>query len=298
MSAAGTGRARCLRAGRRCCLLALLLAGAVAAGGCASLVASAASGFASNLSSAILDQDDPELVREATPAYLLLLDSFARDSRDPAMLGAAAQLYAAYGTLFVSDPQRAAALTRDAREYGRRALCAAAAAACDIDALVFDEYAATLDRLGSGAADALYSYCVGSLAYIQAHSDDFVALADLPKVERALERLADFASGERLGDVYKYLGILNSLRPPALGGRPERGRDFFERALAINGDRDLSIRVEYARGYARLVYDRELHDRLLNEVLAADVEQPGFTLFNSLAREQARRLLAEADEYF
>ncbi len=289
---------RKLRTTMRCCLLAGLAAAAAASSGCASLAASAASGFADKLSSAIVDQDDPELVREATPAYLLLLDSFARDSRDPAMLGAAAQLYAAYGTLFVSDPGRAARLTEDARDYARRALCAAAAAACGVDALLFDDYAATVSTLGPNVADALYSYCVGSLAFIQAHSDDFIALAALPKIELALQRLADLESGPRLGDVYKYLGILNSLRPPALGGRPERGREFFERALAINGDRDLSIRVEYARGYARLVYDRDLHDRLLNEVLSAEVEQPGFTLFNSLAVEQARQLLAEADEYF
>ena len=46
------------------------------------------------------------------------------------------------------------------------------------------------------------------------------------------------------------------------------------------------------------MYDRELHDRLLNEVLAADVEQPDLTLFNLLAREQAEALLNSADDYF
>ena len=43
---------------------------------------------------------------------------------------------------------------------------------------------------------------------------------------------------------------------------------------------------------------KELHDRLLNEVLAAQASQPGYTLMNSLAQEQARELLASADEYF
>jgi hypothetical protein len=66
----------------------------------------------------------------------------------------------------------------------------------------------------------------------------------------------------------------------------------------LTDGKDLSIKVEYARGYARLVYDRELHDRLLNEVLVSDVKQPGFTLANSLAWQQAEELLASADEYF
>jgi hypothetical protein len=41
-----------------------------------------------------------------------------------------------------------------------------------------------------------------------------------------------------------------------------------------------------------------LHDRLLNEVLAADPYQDGYTLSNVLAQEQAREMLAQADEYF
>ena len=48
----------------------------------------------------------------------------------------------------------------------------------------------------------------------------------------------------------------------------------------------------------RLLYDRELHDRLLEEVLDAPAEQPGLTLFNNLAKADARDLLSTADEYF
>jgi hypothetical protein len=66
----------------------------------------------------------------------------------------------------------------------------------------------------------------------------------------------------------------------------------------VSNDRDLSIKVDYARYYARTLYDRELHDRLLQDVLAADPEAPGLTLFNTLAQEEARELLASADDYF
>ncbi len=287
-----------MSSGRRLVVLLAVAMVVFSSIGCSSIASSAASGFASNLSDAILDQDDPELVREATPAYLLLLDSFAKDSDNATTLGAASQLYAAYGILFVTDTQRAHKLTAKARDYGRRALCAADRNSCGLDDLAFDAYQQVVAAIPMNAAEALYSYCVGSLAYIQAHSSDWGALADLPKAEAALNRLREIAPEQHLGDVYKYLGILNTLRPPALGGKPEIGREYFERALQVNGDRDLSIRVEYARGYARLMYDRELHDRLLNEVLAADVEQPGYTLFNVMAQQQARELLKSADDYF
>jgi TRAP transporter T-component len=46
------------------------------------------------------------------------------------------------------------------------------------------------------------------------------------------------------------------------------------------------------------VYDRDLHDRLLNEVIAADPVAQDLTLSNILAQQQARELLGNAGEYF
>jgi hypothetical protein len=270
----------------------------LALSGCSSLVSSVASGAAEDLSTALLDQEDPELVREATPAYLILLDSFAQGSDSPATLGAAAELYAAYGIVFVDDPERSMTLTTRARDYGRQALCAADKNACELTGLDFDTYAGIINELGPRAADAAFSYSIATLAYILAHSGDFTALADLPKIEVVLLRVLEIGDETRRADVYKYLGILNSLRPPALGGQPERGREYFEKAIELSGGRDLSVKVELAQGYARLVYDRELHDRLLVEVLEADPRAPGLTLFNTIAQEQATELLASADDYF
>ena len=66
----------------------------------------------------------------------------------------------------------------------------------------------------------------------------------------------------------------------------------------LSEGRNLMIKVLYARSYARLVFDRPLHDRLLGEVLAADPEMPGLVLTNTLARQEASELLAGADDYF
>ena len=77
-----------------------------------------------------------------------------------------------------------------------------------------------------------------------------------------------------------------------------RARQFFEKAIELSDGRDLSAKVELAQTYARLVYDRELHDRLLVQVVEADPRASGLTLFNKIAQEQARELLASADDYF
>ena len=54
----------------------------------------------------------------------------------------------------------------------------------------------------------------------------------------------------------------------------------------------------YAEQYARLMFDRDLHDRLLNEVLEAPALADGLTLMNTVAKEQAQQLLESADDYF
>jgi hypothetical protein len=94
------------------------------------------------------------------------------------------------------------------------------------------------------------------------------------------------------------MGILLTLRPPSLGGKPEEAREHFEKAIAMSDGRDLSAKVEYAKGYAKLLYERELHDRLLGEVMEASPYADGLTLSNVMAKEEAEQLMAEADDYF
>ena len=282
------------RAGHLIVICILLLNSA-----CASLMSSAASGFADNLSAAVLNQNDPQTVRDGAPAYLLLLDSFLEGSPDdPALLSAAANLYATYGFVFTDDPERAKRLTERARGYSMRAICNSYSAACSWDGMLFEEYEATLDGLSERHADVVFSHGLASLAYIRKHSSHYAAIAMLPYSQALLERYLEINDGSDDGTIHTYLGILNTLLPASLGGDPEKGRAHFERAIELSGGRDLGAKVEFAEGYARLLYERELHDVLLNEVLAADPIVPGNTLPNVLAQERAAVLLATADDYF
>lgn len=286
------------RTHRALLLFAVMLTG-LATAGCAAIASSAAGGLADNLSLAILNQDDPETVRDGAPAYLLLIDSLVQGSpENEDLLRAAATLYTAYGSIFVEDPERAARLTDRARRYAERGMCLRSASACELGSLEYAALTRTLAGLGENDLPMLYTYSVAWLGWIRAHSDDWVALADLPKVEAALQRVNALDDRYENGSVHLYLGILNTLRPPALGGKPEVGREHFEKAIEISGGRDLSAKVEYARSYARMLYERDLHDRLLTEVLESAADVPGLTLLNSIARREAAELLASADDYF
>jgi len=279
--------------------LLLPLMAAVNLAACASMVASAGSGLTGNLNTAILNQDDPALVRDGAPAYLLMLDSFVEGApENVAVLSAAAELYSAYGVIFVDDPVRARKLTTRARAYGRRALCAADEALCGSWELPYDAYVEALQQVGAADAPALYTFGLSWMAYIQAHSDDFSALARLPQVQATFQRVQTLDALYEQSNIEHFLGVLNTIRPPALGGDFDAGLAHYRKALEVSGGHDLAIKVDFARYYARTLYDRELHDRLLKEVLAADPQQPGLTLFNTLAQDEARELLASADDYF
>src|SRR3569832_2944314 len=107
-----------------------------------------------------------------------------------------------------------------------------------------------------------------------------MALAELPKVTAMLQRVVALDDAYEHGEAQLYLGILFSQLPPALGGRPEEGKAHFDKAIEYSHGRNLLAKVEYARNYARLVFDRVLHDRLLREVLDVDPVATGQSLIH------------------
>ena len=267
-----------------------------ALGGCASL---ATERLAGNLSMAILNQDDPETVRAGAPSYLLLLDGLIEGSPDDTyLLLGGAKLYAAYAGVFVDDPGRARRLADRALSYARRAACGHDARLCELDSLPYPELEPLLEGYPASGLEVLYGYASVWAGWIQAHSGDWKALAQLARVERMMKRVIAVDEGHDHGRAHLYLAVMNTLLPPTMGGKPEIGRNHFEKAIELSDGRDLKVKVEFARRYARMLFDRELHDRLLNEVIAADIAAPGLTLSNTLAQREARGLLAESAEYF
>lgn len=261
--------------------------------GCATVVSSATSGLADSLTGAILDSDDPETVRAALPAYMLLIDGLvADDPDDPAMLRAAATLSGAYGGNFADDPARAARLQARALDLALDAECAEHRDACDLRTREFDAFVAWVAEQD----DVEDLYVLGSnwAGYVQSNSEDWNAIAELARVRVVFERILEIDETVEQGAAHIYLGVLDTLVPPAMGGKPEDGRAHFERAIEISGGAHLTAKVLFAEQYARLVFDRELHDALLEEVIAADPRAPGLTL----AQRDAEVLLASADDYF
>lgn len=272
----------------------------LAVSACGTLVRRAGERFAGNLGAAVLAADDPATVRDALPAYLLLLDALIEG--DPGNVGAllaAAELNGAYAGNFVADdPLRAQRMATKALALARRAACLRDRSLCTAMDGPIDAFAQIVASRRVKSVPMLYGLAAAWAGYIQMHRDDWKAIAELPKVEALLRRVVALDPGHARGLPWVYLGVLDSLRPPAAGGQPERARAAFERAIALSQGHNLYASALMAETYARLVFDRELHDALVQQVLAADPHAEGYTLLNVLAQARAEQLRDSADDYF
>ncbi len=269
--------------------------------GCGWMISRVTTGVADNLTTAVLAQNDAGLVRDGAPAYLIAIDGMIEgDPESQMLLLAGARLYSAYTSAFVDDEERARRLSARARDYGRRALCRVNRPLCEAaaDPKQFDVFKAELAEANRKHVEALYGYGTAWATWIQANAGDWNAIADIPRVEAMMERVVDLDDEYDQGGAHLALGIAYTLRPASMGGKPDEARVHFERAIELSEGRNLMAKFLFASQYARLVFDRELHDQLLNDVLAADPEAPGYTLMNTMAKEQAQVLLDDADDYF
>lgn len=267
--------------------------------GCTSMLYSATNNMASNLSQAMLNHDDLDTIRGAAPAYLLMADGLLRDNPNNIdLLTTAAQLYNAYAGVFVSEPDRSKRLTNRALDYAMRAACLQRPLACDWRKQRYNVFKDSLAKLGKEDVPVFFTLGSTWAGWIQAHSEDWNAIADLPRVTAIMQRIIELDETYQQGAAHLYLGISYTLLPPAMGGKPELGRQHFEQAVLLSDGNNLTVKVLYARQYARLVFNRELFERLLQEVISADPVAPDLTLMNMLAQQQAKQLLAEANDYF
>ncbi len=267
--------------------------------GCGQMVSNAKKEFADDLSTTMLEQNDPETVKQAVPAYLILISSMIKGDPDNVeLLMSASKLYGAYASVFVEDRSRQKRLSTASFDYAHRAFCLHKPAACDIRELSYYEFEQSLKGFDLKDVPVLFALGSAWAGWLQAHSADWNAVAELPRIKAIITRVLELDPNYNNGDAYLYMAVMQSFLPPAMGGKPELARKNFEKAIEISDGSNLMAKLLYAEKYARLVFDKELHDKLLNEVINAKVENDESTLINSIAQHKAGFLLAQSSDYF
>ncbi|MCB1153402.1 hypothetical protein KDL45_07110 [bacterium] len=283
---------------RRFATAALFVACMSLLAGCGSFV----SNFAQDLTNATLKHPDPATIQDALPTFLLILEArLESDPNDEALLLATAKMYTGYNLWFVAgnDQRRAKILADRAKDYAVRGFSQdhdEFAALHDKPYQEFDKLRGTFDEDDVADLDTV----VGAWAsWVITHADQSDAIADLAKLRLLSEELLRLNPEYNYGSPHLYLGMILTVVPPGMNAEFEKGREHFEEAVRLSDGVSFPAYVAYAQRYAKTVFDRELHDQLLQYVVRMRTDVvPELTLINTLAQRQAEQLLAEADDYF
>lgn len=293
-------------------LLLLLLA--FGTSGCVKSVAIGAIGDALAKGGGTYAQDDdPELVRDASAFGLKLVESLLdAEPEHRGLLLAAARSYTQYGYAFLQaeadyiedDDFKGAQHMRTrakrfyvrARRYGLRGL--------EVEHEGFlrrlrHDQEALVDDLEVEDVAFLYWTGVAWAAAVGLDKDDTELAADLDLVEvmmgrgRALE--PDFAEGA----FHDFFLVWDAGRPAAAGGSVERAVKHLEASLAASSGDRVAPLVSYAELVCVKQRDSARFDELLNKARAHDVDKaPRHRLANLVAQRRATWLLARRDDLF
>jgi hypothetical protein len=245
-------------------------------------------------------QTDLDLLQEGAPSLLLLLDGLiANDTRNERLLMAATRANVAYATVLYEDGKidRSVNTSIKARDYGI-SLISQLKGLENIHDKTLTEVEEALGKVSASHVGLLFWGAYGWAIWIHYQDGAPGAMADLPVVEKIMLRVLELDESYYDGGAHIFLGSYYASRPEIFGGRPETSRQHFEKALMLNQRKFLLTQVAYANTYARMVFDRELYLKLLNEVLQQPLTDSEMASSNKLAKVMAEKLVARVDEFF
>jgi len=246
-------------------------------------------------------QTDLTLVKEGTPAYLMLLDGLIEAyPKNKRLLLAGAEAYCSYAGAFADreNPEAARKLYLKGKEYALRAMPRRKEFLSVLSQPynVLEEYEKNFSRKD---LPALFSFASCWAGWIALTTESVRAMADLPKVVLLMGRVIELDETYYYGSAHLFMGIYKSAKPRAYGGQPEEARRHFERAIEIGKGNFMMAYVYYAENYARKTFQRDLFVSLLETVLEAPADHvPELTLINTIAKTRAKELLDHVEEYF
>lgn len=299
---------------KRSFVAAILLAAVFTASGC-SLRAIAVNQLGNALASGgdvFASDDDPELVGDALPFSLKLIESLlAENPRHRGLLVAAARGFTQYSYGWVQrkadelesvDPV-AAATQRDrarrlylrARNYGFRALSADAG----FTQALSERTSETLASLKRDDLDALYWTAASWGLLIASSKDQPDVVADLPLVGSMIDRAVELDESYGKGALHAFLISYEPNRPGGAADGLVRARRHFERAVELSQGRLASLYVTLAEVVSVQTQNHAEFEEMLQRALAVDPDAvKEWRVENHLAQQRARWLLAHQQELF
>ena len=258
--------------------------------------------------------DDPDLIRDALPFSLKLIEALLEETpRHRGLLEAAASGFTQYAYAFVQqdademedrDSARASALRARARRlylrargYGLRGL---ETGHDRFEEALRREPAAAVSRITDiEDVPLLYWTAAASGLAIALSKDDPDMIADVPVVEALIRRALALDETYDGGAIHEFLINLEGSKPDAMGGSLERARLHYQRAVELSKGRRAQPFVTFAEVVSVRNQDRAGFVSLLERALEIDVNAtPEWRLANLVMQRRARWLLGRADLLF
>ena len=256
--------------------------------------------------------DDPELIAQAAPFSLKLIESLLESSPNHVgLLLAAASGFTQYSYAFVQQQAdfvedtnvarasalrlRARKLDLRARDYGLRGL--------DVRHPGFSVSLRTDPRtvLQATRDDVPFLYWTAAAwgAAISVSKDVPELVADQTIVEALIDRALELDETFGAGAIHGFLITYEMARQGATGDPAARSRMHFDRAVAISKGQSASPYVSYAEAVSLSKQDRKEFESMLQKALAIDANaKPEWRLENLVMQERARWLLSRVSDLF
>ena len=257
--------------------------------------------------------NDPQLVKDALPFSLKLIESLLSESpRHRGLLFAASSGFTQYAYAFIKEESdemepenlalatemraRARGLFLRARDYGVRGL-----------ETKHPGFGALLNKDPQLAVKALKAQDVALLYWTAASwgmaitlsKNEPALLVDLPVMEALIDRALELNEAFDNGAIHSFLITYEPVRQGATGDPLERARKHFDRAMALSNGCQAGPLVSLAESVSIAKQDRKEFQSLLGRALAVDVNaKPEYRLANLVMQRRARWLLARIDELF
>ena len=284
--------------------------------GCRAAGAKIAAGAFAGSGDVMARDDDPELVRGAVPFGLKTMEGLlAEIPEDDGLLLNLASSFTQYAWAFVLQDadmaemagrsveareghERARKLFLRGRDYGLRALelrykgiTARLLSARNLEP--------ALALLEAKDAPLLYWTAAAWALAISNGKSDMQLVSELPAPVAMMRRGMALDGSFDRGAFQEFFVTYEGGRSTADGGGAAVARAYLDQALQLSGGKKLGPMVSFAESALVQQQDRAEFERILRQVLAADVNAaPEFRLANVLAQRRARALLDHADDLF
>jgi len=250
---------------------------------------------------ALYEETDLQIAEQAMASNLKLIEGLLKnDPENEELLILVAQGYAGYALAFAEDenPERAKKLYLRARNYAMQVLYSDPGfkLAEQKNLLDLEKH---LNSYNKDKVPALFWAGFAWAGYANLALDDPEALLALPEIQLLMQRVEALQSDYFYGAVYLFWGGLYGMKPVMLGGDLKKAHDYFNKNFELNNNGFLLAHIYAARFYAAKVLDEALFDKYLEHVLKTPVDiYPGLQLLNQIAKQKAKRLLAQKEDLF